>query len=206
MPTLVSGGVCLGALLAQLLAQWVPLLYLSCAAAAAAAAVAIFHGWQHYDRRWSLSNLERGIDAEYRVGQVVDYALVPRNCAVAHGVVDIAAEGDIDHLVATPQALWVVETKVRAVPKKQFPAVLDRIARNVHAVEAWASGVPVRGCLVLLDGFPGKREYEARDGTPVVVHDEKSLRNALRREVRGEEGPGGAELARRVWKLGRVAS
>ena len=33
---------------------------------------------------------------------MIDYALVPRNCAVAHGDVGIAAEGDIGHLVATP--------------------------------------------------------------------------------------------------------
>lgn len=76
---------------------------------------------------------------------MIDDALVPWNCEVADSVFDIAPEGDIDHLVATPMALWVVETKVRAVSKDRFRAVLDRIARNVHAVEAWAPGVPVRG-------------------------------------------------------------
>ena len=159
--------------------------------------------WLYLDRRWSVANLERGMDAEYRMGQVIDYALVPRNCAVAHGVVGIAAEGDIDHLVATPQALWVVETKVRAVPKGRFPAVVDRIARNVHAVEAWAPDTPARGCLALLEPFRGKRDYQARDGTPVVVHDERSLRDALRAEALAE-GAVGAELAHRVWQLGRV--
>ena len=82
--------------------------------------------------------------------------------------------------------------------------MLDRIAGNVWAVEAWASGVPVRGCLVLLEPWTGRRDYAAGDGTPVVVHDEKSLGDALRAES-GEAGAVGAELAHRVWELGRVA-
>ena len=196
VPALVGAGVCVGALLGQ----WVPILYLSIATAAVVGAA---YAWLHFDRRWSLSNLERGIDAEYRIGQVIDYALVPRNCAIAHGVTGIAAVGDIDHLVATPRALWVIETKVRAVPRKRFPAVLDRIACNVGAVEAWVPGVPVLGCLVLLEPWPGRRDYEAGDGTPVVVHDEKSLRDALPAESRAP-GPVGAELAHRIWELGRV--
>ena len=47
---------------------------------------------------------------------------------------------------------------------------------------------------MLLEPFEGRRDYEARDGTPVVVHDEKSLRDALRAEAL-EEGPGAARCA-----------
>ena len=91
----------------------------------------------------------------------------------------------------------MIETKVRAVPRKRFPAVLDRIADNVRAVGDWSPGVPVRGWLVLLEPFDGRRDYEAGDGTPVIVHDEKSLRDALRAEA-VEAGPGDRRLARRV--------
>lgn len=196
VPALVGAGVYLGALLGQ----WVAVEHLGLATLAV---VGTAYAWLLVDRRWSLANLERGIDAEYRIGQVIDYALVPSHCAIAHGVVGIGGEGDIDHLVATPRALWVVETKVRAVPRRRFPAVLARIARNVHAVEAWAPGVPVRGCLALLEPFDGRRDYQADDGTPVRVHDETSLRDALRAEADGG-GSVDAKLARRVWRLGRV--
>ena len=178
---------------------WVAQLYL---AVGAAVVVVGSYVWL-LSGRWSLSNLERGLYAEYRIGQVIEYALVPRECAVAHGVTEIAAVGDIDHLVGTRRGLWVIETKVRAVPPERFPAVLDRIAENVHAVEGWAVGVPVRGCLALLEPFRGKREYEAADGTPVVVHDEQSLSDMLRAEA-GEDGPVRREVARRIWELGRV--
>ena len=194
IPTCVGGGVLVGALLVP----WLPQLHW----AVGAAVVVVGGFWLLYGRR-SLSNLEKGLDAEYRIGQVIEYALVPRECAVAHGVTEIAAVGDIDHLVGVRRGLWVIETKVRAVPQERFPAVLDRIAANVHAVEAWAGDVPVHGCLALLVPFRGKRDYEAADGTPVVVHDEQSLRDMLRAEA-GEDGPVGRELARRVWELGRV--
>ena len=118
--------------------------------------------WLRFDSRWSLANLEKGLDAEHRI-----------------------------------------ETKVRAVPRERSPVVLDRIADNVRPVGEWGPEVPVRGCLVLLEPFEGRRDYEARDGTPVVVHDEKSLRDALRAEaLKGGSAEG--RLARRVWALGRV--
>ena len=197
---IVPACVGVGLLVGASLEPWVPRLYLTVATGFAVAGCYI---WMRFGR-WSLSNLESGLDAEYRIGQVIEYALVPQECAVAHGVTKIAAAGDIDHLVGTRRGLWVIETKVRAVPPKRFPAVLDRIAENVHAIEVWAGGVPVRGCLVLLEPYRGKRDFEAKDGTPVVVHDELSLRDALRAEA-GEDGPVGRELARRVWKLGSVA-
>ena len=192
--------VTLGVIIGHFLGRWFATEYV---VIAAAGVTAISFIWMRADRRWSLSNLEKGLNAEYRVGQVIDHSLMPPNCAVAHGVTDPRKEGDIDHLVATPCGLWVVETKARAVPRKRVRGVLDRIAANVHAIEAWAPGIPVRGCLVLLEPFPGKRNYQATDGTPVVVHDEKTLRDALRAEA-GDDGPVGRELARRVWALGQT--
>ena len=63
--------------------------------------------------RWNFENLRKGGDAENRVGQIIEYAITARNCAVAHSVTAIAKVGDIDHLVATPAAVWVVETKYK---------------------------------------------------------------------------------------------
>ena len=196
IPVALAVGVCIGAFLGE----WVATVYLN---AAAILLMAGGYAWFRFNSRWSVANLEKGLDAEYRIGQVIEYALVPPGCAVAHGVTGIGVGGDIDHLVATPAGLWVIETKVRAVPRKRFPALLDRIADNVRAVADWAPGVPVRGCLVLLEPFDGRRDYEAGNGTPVIVHDEKSLRDALRAAAL-EEGPGDGRLARRVWALGRV--
>ena len=196
VPALVGVGVLAGAMLER----WQAGTY---GVAAFGALVVVAYVWLLAHPSWSLSNLVKGMDAEYRIGQVIDYALVPADCAVAHGVTGLAAHGDIDHLAATPARLWVIETKVRAVPPHRFPEVLDRLAANVDAVRRWAPGVPVRGCLVLLEPFQGRRDYEAVDGTPVVVHDEKSLRDALRTDARGS-GPVKPALARRVWALGQA--
>ena len=46
----------------------------------------------------------------------------------------IARVGDIDHLVATPRGLWVVETRHGRVASPDFPETLRRIALNVEAV------------------------------------------------------------------------
>ena len=50
----------------------------------------------------SRSNIEKGMDAEMRVGQAIDYAVAAPRCAVAHNVTKIAKYGDIDHIVLTP--------------------------------------------------------------------------------------------------------
>ena len=39
---------------------------------AVAGVTAIAFIWMRADRRWSLSNPEKGLNAEYRVGQVID--------------------------------------------------------------------------------------------------------------------------------------
>ena len=70
---------------------------------------------------WGLENLSKGLDAEMKVGQIIEYAITDARCAVAHSVTSIAKVGDIDHIIATPAAIWVVETKYRWVLQEVFP-------------------------------------------------------------------------------------
>ena len=64
-------------------------------------------------RGWRLPDMKKGAHAQERVGQAIEFALTRERCAVAHRVQEIATVGDIDHLVATPNRLWVIETKHR---------------------------------------------------------------------------------------------
>ena len=133
--------------------------------------------------RGGFSHLLKGAAAERSVGGSIEYAITAPGCAVAHSVTEIARIGDIDHLVATPNCLWVVETKYRMVPRDRFSEVLRRIRVNLEAVRRWAPpGVEVRGCLVLATEKerPRKRLYE--DGQ-VEVFDPKSLVRKLKRRV-----------------------
>ena len=100
--------------------------------------------WRAF-RGWRLRDMRTGAGAEERVGEAIEYALTRAGCAVAHGVTVIAREGDIDHLVATPTRLWVLETKSGRLPRTAFATTLRRIARNVDAVRAWAPGEDVVG-------------------------------------------------------------
>ncbi len=52
---------------------------------------------------------------------------------------EIAQVGDIDHIVATPGNIRVVETKWGPALKKKFPGVLGWIAANMKAVREWAA-------------------------------------------------------------------
>ena len=155
-------------------------------------------------RGWRLSDMRAGARAEERVGQAIEYALTQASCAVAHHVEEIARVGDIDHLVATPRALWVIETKHRRVPKSDFPEVLRRIARNVQAVREWAPGTPVTGCLVFASEQeqPPKPTYRHGQETIRAFADPTALMRALRNEAHVTGGS--EELARRVWKLGKL--
>ncbi|MDE0355177.1 MAG: nuclease-related domain-containing protein [Deltaproteobacteria bacterium] len=88
--------------------------------------------------KWNIENLRKGLDAEMLVGQTIERAMTAENCAVAHSVKEIAEGGDIDHIIATPKAVWVIETKYKKVRKDRFPKVLDGIATNMDAVRQWA--------------------------------------------------------------------
>ena len=155
--------------------------------------------------RWRLRDMGIGAHAEETVGQAIEYALTRERCGVAHHVEEIAKVGDIDHLVATPRGLWVIETKYGWIPEREFPEALSRIAANVEAIRDWAPGTQVTGCLV----FAGDREVRARStyehGAETIrcFRSAKALMQRLREEAHGE-GPMGADLAGRVWTLAKA--
>ena len=161
---------------------------------------------------WNFENLKKGVDAETRVGQIIEYAITAENCAVAHSVTEITKVGDIDHIVATPVAIWVIETKYKRVPKSLFDKVLNRIAANVDAVRQWAPGSPpVRGCLVL--AYEETDTKKTRTGKnldggieKITVYTKESL-CTLKGKIRQEaQGPGSLDkqVAKGIWELGRV--
>ena len=155
-------------------------------------------------RGWRLPDMRKGAHAEETIGQAIEFALTRDACAVAHHVEEIAKVGDIDHLVATPHGLWVIETKHGRVPRSEFAETLRRIARNVKGVREWAPGTRVTGCLV----FASELEKPPK---PIFKHGEEAIkafanRTALMRELRAEAGGAGSasDLALRVWKLGKT--
>ena len=207
---MLAAGILLGlsaGLLLLSVERWIGLLWVVVAYAAIAAAV--FLAWRILDSgRWDLDRLKKGMDAEERVGQLIEYGITARDCAVAHSVTKIAKVGDIDHIVATPAGIWVIETKYRKVPRHVFPEVLGRIAANADAVRKWApAGTHVRGCLVLAyERGTGKKTY-TRGNEKIAVYTEKTLgdlRRELRKEARGGKQPDG-QIAGDIWNLGRVA-
>lgn len=155
-------------------------------------------------RGWRLTDMRKGAHAEETVGQAIEYALTRDACAVAHHVEGIARVGDIDHLVATSDGLWVIETKHGRVPRSEFRETLRRIAANVEGVKEWAPDTRVTGCLVF------GRDQEKRPKS-TYNHGKETIRafgspRELMRELRSEaRGTGGStDLARRVWKLARL--
>ncbi len=148
--------------------------------------------------------MREGARAEERVGQALEYALTREQCAVAHHVREIARVGDIDHLVSTPQRLWVIETKHPRVPGAHFQETLRRIALNVKAVRKWAPGMRVTGCLVIDDeqGRPPKPTYAWGAETIRCFGSAKALMREVKREADAKGGS--TDIARRVWRLGRV--
>ena len=160
---------------------------------------------------WSLVNLKKGADAEDRVGHLLEYAMFAQNCAVAHGVTEIAKVGDIDHIIATPEGIWIIETKYKFVPRDELNDKLKRIAKNMKAVRKWAcdemkvEGCHVRGALVLaFEPKPlGKIEYDAC-GETIHAFTEKTLYTELIDRIRKEaQGEGPCNIAEPIWKLGK---
>lgn len=115
-------------------------------------------------------------------------------------------EGDIDHLVATPSGLWVVETKSSFLPKPVFADTWLRIVANVEAVRDWAPpGVRVTGALA----FAGDESVDAAESckkggaeTIGCFRDAKSLMRVPRIEA-SRKGPLDPGVVQGVWKLGK---
>ena len=131
--------------------------------------------------------LKTGGRADTSARQAIEHALTTPDCAVAHSVRGIARTGTIDHLVATPLRLWVIETKYEQVPRDRFPEVLRQVAEHTSAVWKWApAGTPVRGCLVLAKkAMPGRRTCDYGH-EPVVLHTPASLARELEAEASQE--------------------
>ena len=198
-------GILLQSLSQRLWPDWATVIMLG-----ASVLAAVWFNWLQKGRlqkgRWRLDNLEKGQLAETQVGYEIDYAVTAPGCAVAHDVKSIAKVGNIDHIVATPKRIWVVETKSNWIPKKKFPRELSEIAANVKAVRKRARlQTEVRGCLVI-NSTNQRRPKRKADGEEIWVESRKSLVNKLKMEVH-EAGPpdsGAKELAQWVWALGKL--
>lgn len=155
--------------------------------------------------RWNIDRLRKGMDAETLVGENIEYAITAENCAVAHSVKEIAKVGDIDHIVATPAAVWVIETKYRKVPEKSFPEALSRIAANTRAVRQWTPvGTTVRGCLVLAYETDIKRRNYSHGKEKITAYTPELLKRELRREARAERLLDD-RITKDIWKLGDIS-
>ena len=198
-------GLWLGYMLDQVIGVWLDGVWGSVAFGIAVLVVAAAF-WLVFRtlERGRLGRLEKGEDAEVRAGQIIEHALTAPGCAVAHSVTDIARVGDIDHLVATPVCLWVIETKYKKVPPERFQEVLRRIANNTAAVRKWAPpGTPVRACLVLAYEKRIKRkDYDYRK-EPIVARTPALLARELAVEA-GRTRMLDEGIAAAVWKLGHV--
>ena len=150
-------------------------------------------------RGWRLEDVKQGARSEEKVGEAIEYALMRNNCAVAHGVTEIARPGDIDHLVATPRGLWVVETKSGGSVRRH----LKRIVKNVEAVREWAPP-GVTGVLVFSGDVPAnvKSAYERGAETIRCFPDVQALTRHLRIEA-GAAGSPVSGVVREVWRLAK---
>ena len=199
-------GLAIGWLLYAVFPQWIG--YGWGFAAYIAALAAVYISIRVVDRpssRWNFENLRKGENAETRVGQIIEYAITTENCAVAHSVTEIARVGDIDHIVATPLAVWVIETKYKRVPGTSFPEVLSRIAKNTNAVRQWApAGTTVRGCLVLAYETAIKRRNYSHGNEKITAYTPELLMREMRHEARAKRLLD-ARITKDIWKLGHIA-
>ena len=155
--------------------------------------------------RGRLQRLEKGMAAEVRTGHAIEDAITAPHCATAHTVTDIARVGDIDHLVATPVRLWVIETKYQRVPRDRFPEVLRRLAHNAAAVREWAPPrTPVCACLVLAYESKIHRKNYDHGKERIVAHTTETFVRALKTEA-ARPRTLDTRVAAEVWKLARIA-
>ena len=153
----------------------------------------------------------RGMEAERRVGDLIEHAVAQPGCAFAHDVKEaLGGRGNVDHVVMTPAGVWVVETKAAWLSRRKFPAALCQAAENTNRVRRHLqTSLPVRGALVIAD--PEKGSHDADHdwrGEPVKAFGAKQFWSVLRAEVgqapRSALAGEGERTARRVWGLGSM--
>ena len=110
--------------------------------------IGLIAAWKTTQDRYSIRNMRKGMEAEAYIGRIIEWAISKKDCAVAHNLSALGKFGDIDHLVATPQGLWVIETKAKRVPRRKWNSVLRSIALNVEGVRREFPGVKVVGAVI----------------------------------------------------------
>ena len=166
-------------------------------------------------KRYSTLDLQKGVEAERRTGEVIEFSLAHQNCAAAHNVTLITDAGDIDHLVVTPHTVWVVDSKFR-YGGRWLDDKINGVVRQVRAVERWVAQqgfgqTPVKGCLAFLTGFDGDvHEHTAKDGTSILCvnvseRSSNGLTLALHEDMRRPGRTVDKALVSRIWKLGAGA-
>jgi len=156
----------------------------------------------------------RGLEAERRVGSMLDYTLALPQCASAHDVREtLGLLGNIDHVVCTPQRVWVIETKSHYLERKKYPKALSQAARNARHVEKHLeTSIPVQAALVIAKYTKKEesKEHEQREseGRPVRVFTPMGLCKVLREEIRQEPACADAgersRVLKAIWKLGSI--
>ena len=165
-------------------------------------AFGIFYAYcRRVDATWG-----RGLEAERHVGDLIELAVARRGCAFAHDVKEaLGGRGNVDHVVMTPRAIWVVETKSGWLSKRRFHQALRQVAENTKRVRHHLeTSLPVRGTLVIADRSDDSFEadYDWK-GEPIKAFRAKMFLKVLRIEC--EQAPADArpsETARLVWNLG----
>ncbi len=150
-----------------------------------------------------------GLEAERRVGDRIEHALVLPGCAFAHDVKEaLGGRGNVDHVVLTPACVWVVETKAAWLGKGPFKDALRQVAANVARVRHHLNmnKVPVRGALVIADNRePFEEDYDWK-GEPVKAFRVVSFWQQLQAECAAGAQSGKMQeredLAREIWSLG----
>lgn len=160
---------------------------------------------KHLENTWL-----RGLEAERRVGDHIEHAIANDECACAHDVKEaVSASGNIDHVVATPAGVWVVETKAGWLSKTHYRRALDQAADGTRRIRRHLdTSLPVRPALVLADeSLQLEREADWK-GQPVSTFDvgtfwrivDEESRQAVPAESRSEL----KRVVRTVWSLGSL--
>ena len=155
------------------------------------------------------STWRAGWDAERRVGDLIEHAVVETGCAFAHDVKEaLGGSGNVDHVVMTPAGVWAVETKAHWLKSRRFPTALAQAASNARRVRRHLkTPLPVRAALVIAERVDGPFERDHDwEGEPVKVFDATTFWRVLREERRQgravERFADTERIERMVWDLG----